>query len=110
VNWRRKPAWRDRPFAITKSRVCWNLQLLQIVRVSQSLGFTLEAIRGFLVGEGECDHARVLAQIAVRTRAAQADRAALDMQLAQLAALETLIEGGGADPAATTGCRTAVET
>jgi MerR family copper efflux transcriptional regulator len=86
------------------------LQLLQIVRVSQSLGFTLEAIRGFLVGEGECDHARVLAQIAVRTRAAQADRAALDMQLAQLAALETLIEGGGADPAATTGCRTAVET
>jgi MerR family copper efflux transcriptional regulator len=86
------------------------LQQLHIVRVSQSLGFTLEAIRGFLVGEGECDHARVLAQIAVRTRAAQAERAALDTQLAQLAALKTLIEGGAADPAAATGCSTAVET
>jgi len=70
------------------------LHQLHIVRVSQSLGLTLEAIRGFLIGEGECDHARVLAQIAMRTQAAQAERAALDTQLHQLAALKTLIEQG----------------
>jgi len=77
------------------------LQQLHIVRVSQSLGLTLEAIRGFLIGEGECDHVRVLAQIAMRTHAAQAERAALDTQLHQLAALKALLEqGDGAAPPA----------
>lgn len=70
------------------------LRQLYIVRTSQSLGFTLEAIRGFLIGEGECDHARVLAQIAMRMHAAQAERAALDAQINQLAALKALFEQG----------------
>lgn len=76
------------------------LQQLHIVRASQSLGFTLGEIREFLIGEGDCDHARVLAQIAIRTQAAQAERAALDTQLEQLAALKALLEqGGGTAPA-----------
>lgn len=76
------------------------LQQLHIVRVSQSLGFTLETIRGFLIGEGECDHRRVLEQVAMRTLAAQAERAALDTQIDQLAALKTLLErGDGTAPA-----------
>jgi len=70
------------------------LHQLRTLRISQTLGFTLEEIRGFLIGEGQCHHGRVLAQIALRTEAAQAERAALDVQLEQLAQLKAMLEDG----------------
>jgi len=72
------------------------LRQLHIVRTSQALGFSLETIRGFLAAEGQCDQAHVLAQVALRTEAARAERAALDVQLTQLAALRDFLEGRGA--------------
>ena len=71
------------------------LQQLRMVRISQSLGFTLDEIRGFFITQGQCDQARVLAQIALRTAAAQAERAALDLQLDQLTQLRGMLEHGG---------------
>jgi MerR family copper efflux transcriptional regulator len=71
------------------------LQQLRMVRISQSLGFTLEEIRSFVIREGQCDQARVLAHIALRTQAAQAERAALDLQLDQLAQLRGMLEQDG---------------
>jgi MerR family copper efflux transcriptional regulator len=70
------------------------LQQLRTVRISQSLGFTLDEIRSFLIGEGQCDHGRVLAHIALRTDAALAERAALDAQLERLAQLKAMLEHG----------------
>jgi MerR family Zn(II)-responsive transcriptional regulator of zntA len=70
------------------------LHQLRTLRISQTLGFTLKDIRGFLIKEGQCDQARVLAQIALRTEAAQAERAALDVQLTQLAQLKAILEDG----------------
>ncbi|RYF44781.1 MAG: MerR family transcriptional regulator [Cytophagaceae bacterium] len=75
------------------------LQQLRTVRISQSLGFTLDEIRSFLIGEGQCDHGRVLAQIALRTDAAKAERAALDTQLERLAQLKAMLEHGVVSPA-----------
>lgn len=74
------------------------LRQLRTVRISQELGFTLQDIRGFLIAEGQCDHARVLAQIALRTEAAQAERVALDVQIDQLAQLRAMLEQGDAVP------------
>ena len=78
------------------------LQQLHIVRVCQSLGFTLDTIRGFLSGEGGCDHGRVLAQIAIRTRTIKAEQAALQAQLAQLEKLQGFLENGGIPDSACT--------
>jgi DNA-binding transcriptional MerR regulator len=77
------------------------LQQLRTVRISQSLGFTLDEIRSFLIGEGQCDHGRVLAQIALRTDAALAERAALDAQLERLAQLKAMLEHGATNSTCT---------
>lgn len=79
---------------------------LHIVRVCQSLGFSLDTIRGFLSGAGQCNQAHVLAQVALRTDAALTERAALDAQLTQLAALRAYLEGHGAPPAGCTAAGT----
>jgi len=74
------------------------LHRLHAVRVSQSLGFTLQTIRGFFAGDGPCDYGRVLTQIAKRTRELEIEQAALDAQRENLLALRDAVErsiGGG---------------
>lgn len=65
---------------------------LNAVRASQSLGFTLEAIRGFFDDDGPCQYERVLAQIAVRAREMEEEQAALDAQRRNLDAMRSLVE------------------
>jgi MerR family copper efflux transcriptional regulator len=68
------------------------LRQLQMVRVSQSLGFTLETIRGFFDDDGGgCNCERVLVEIGKRIEAAKREQAALDEQLKQLAMLTDMI-------------------
>lgn len=69
------------------------LRQLHIVRVCQSLGFSLETIRRFDIG-GNCDHGLVLTHIALRTDAVEEERAGLDAQLKQLEALQEFLEHG----------------
>lgn len=68
------------------------LRQLHIVRVCQSLGFTLDTIRGFFKGDGVCDRGLVLTQVAMRVDAVKAQQAALDAQLQQLATLQEMLE------------------
>jgi MerR family copper efflux transcriptional regulator len=68
------------------------LHRLHAVRVSQSLGFSLETIRGFFEGDGPCDYGRVLAQIANRARQIEIEQAALDAQRENLLLLRAMIE------------------
>lgn len=68
------------------------LRQLHIVRVCQSLGFTLETIRGFFKGDGVCDRGLVLTQVALRADAVRAQQAALEAQLRQLATLQEMLE------------------
>lgn len=68
------------------------LHRLHAVRVSQSLGFTLQAIRGFFKGDGPCDYGRVLEQIEARTRELEAEQAAIDAQRENLIALRDAVE------------------
>jgi DNA-binding transcriptional MerR regulator len=68
------------------------LRRLNAVRASQSLGFTLEAIRGFFNGDGPCQYERVLAQIAVRAREMEEEQAALDAQRRNLDAMRSMVE------------------
>lgn len=78
------------------------LRRLHAVRSSQSLGFSLEAIRGFFNGDGPCQYERVLEQIAVRAREMEEEQAALDAQRKNLSALRSMVErriDGGPQPA-----------
>ena len=78
------------------------LRRLDAVRASQSLGFTLEAIRGFFNGDGPCQYDRVLAQIAVRAREMEEEQAALDARRENLAVMRSMVERrieGGPQPA-----------
>jgi DNA-binding transcriptional MerR regulator len=72
------------------------------VRLCQSLGFTLDTIRGFFSGDGGCDHGHVLEQIAIRTRTIKAEQAALQAQLAQLEKLQGFLENGAIPDSACT--------
>lgn len=78
------------------------LRQLHIVRMCQSLGFTLETIRGFFKGDGVCDRSLVLTQVALRADAARVQQAALEAQLKQLAMLQEMLENDtGAYPTCT---------
>ena len=70
------------------------LHRLHMVRAAQSLGFTLDTIRGFFTDAGTCNKGRTLEQIAVRVRAVEQEQAMLARQRTQLFELRAMLEHG----------------